>query len=320
MNILEMPMGIPLFYVVVIGGLILLIVHWIWRYIVRVNEYFPESKLFMNCRQKGLVMMQKWYTNGFFIFDRLEKSKKGDMYTKLPENSNEGIRFDPRLQSKASKCYTLGGLEIYQYGSNTPYNLSAINAVAMSQVLNHVRDKYPELNFLPNEVIIEYSEKSKNVMIQDCVNLVTQFNTSNDLNISTDKANAIMESIKEDMVSSMGTVDENKINYEVEREFMSQLQKLKAEKLAEVFTKIQSELIEKVVETRYFSFAEAFGNLINCITAVDMQAYKGMIDMLSDLKRSQFNAKLLITIGIAVMFMAIGAGIFYTLAGSNGGA
>lgn len=316
MNILYLPFSILLGYLYILIGLLFIILHWIWRYWDNIKNYCPEALIFKNARQKGIATMQKWYMNGFFVFGYLEKDKKGDMYINPPDDTHEGIRFDPRMQSKTPKCSTVNGLEVYQYGSNTPYNLTVLNAVSMEQTVKHIRDNYKELDFLTPEILIEFCQKDKNVLINDCLNIVSIYNTSKNLDLPFDKVTAIKEKLKEDMYDKFGPdSEESFINIEVEKEYIIQIQKIKAENLAEKFIKIQDELIKIDIKPNYFSFANAFQYMSSCATSIDIQAYKNMIDRLHDLKREQFDMKFLIIVGFAVMLILIGAGIFYTLTG-----
>ena len=318
-NILELPILIPIWIIFIVLSIIIIILHWIWRYRDNIKNYCPEATLFRHARQRGIAIMQKWFMTGFFVFERLEKDKKGDMYTKLPDDSHEGIRFDPRIQSKTPKCSTINGLEIYQYGSNTPYNLTALNAASMNTVIEHVRNNYPELHFLTPQMILEFCQKNKNILIQDCMNLVSQHDTANSFNLSSEKVKAIKESLKEDITQRLGEeADPHLIDYETEKEYMIQIQKTKAELLAQVFTKIQNELVIMDIKPQFFSFSDAFQNMASCILATDMQTYKQMLDKLTELKRERFNMNFLMTIGFAVMLIIIGAGIFYTMVQGGG--
>lgn len=314
MNVLEMPIGIPIEGVLLLGGFLFIELYWIWRYWDNIKNYCPEASIFKHARENGIAIMQKWYMSGFFVFERLEKDKKGDMYAKIPPDSHEGIRFDPRIQSKTSKSYTKGGLEIYQYGSNSPFNLSPLNAISMNQIVKYVRSTYPELDFLTPQTVLEFCQKPKQVLIQDCINLVSTYNTIDSISISHEKSVAIKEKIKEDMLDKYGVdTDAAKINFETEKEYMNQIQKLKAEHLAMLFQKIQLELIHLTVEPGYFSFSTAFQEMISCITATDIQTYKQMIDRLAELKREVFDVRFFIAAGFFLLMLAIGAGIFYTM-------
>lgn len=314
MNLLELTIAIPIYVLIILSTLIIVEAHWIWRYFDNLKTYCPEATLFKTARQKGIAIMQKWYMSGFFVFELLEKEKKGDMYTKLPDDSHEGIRFDPRIQSKTNKSYTLYGLEIYQYGSNSPYNLSVLNAVAMDTIINYVNKTRPELNFLSAQIILEYCQKSKNILIQDCLNLVSTYSTTNNFNLSNAQMIEIKDAIRSNIVIMFGAeTDATKIEYETEKEYILQLQKIKAEKLAKTFNELQAELIELEIEPQYFSFADAFQNVTSCILATDIQTYKQLIDTLSNLKREKFDMNFLFIVGFAVLLILIGAGLFYMI-------
>ncbi len=318
MNVLEMTLNLPLIYVYPFVVVILLMLHWIWRWKTNLNKYFPENKIFQHAREKYIAIMQKWFTNGFFVFESLEKDKKGDLYTRIPENSNTGIRFDPRMQSRSSRSNTLKGLEIYQYASNSPFNLTASNAMAFQLIINHIRKNYPTLNFLPSEVLIEFCAKERNVMLNDCASIVSIFNTQISFDMKADKVAAIKESMKEDLMASGTLLDENRIEYQVEEDFQRYIKKMKAEKLSQTFIKIQDELVSMKMESGYFSFADAFLNISSCITAVDLQTLKNMIDKMSMLTRERYNLDFLVSVGIFIVLSLVGVIILYAGMPSGG--
>lgn len=336
------PLWFPLVFVCATIGLTWYIVRQ-WNHNRRWN---PEGKLFIKARKDGYPILEIHALNGFFKWVLGEKAKAGDPQFKVDANTNQGIRFDPRLQSGAvPKSYTVGGLEVLRMATNSPTAMGVRNALAYDIIVDYVRELYPMLSVFPNPIIIEMVGCSRADLMHDCTNLAREY----DVDVRPEESELLMfkkataDAIKMDAEKQGVPVPPNE---EIEAVIASQeasfVTQYRATWLVRQFMQIQDEVAHLPLETgmkphavqrvedittkalgfvrrvshdtgvytgRFFAFAEAFQNNPSAFTAVDIQTFMQLFERIGLLKAENEWSKyvpLIIGCGIFVVLVAVG--------------
>ena len=279
------------------------------------RKWNPEGPIFREARKKGYPVIRKIAMNGFFKFELGQKEKKGDPIFQFDKNSNEGIRFDPRLQSGGvPKEFTVGGLEMLNYATNSPFALSSKNALAYDTILEHVRANYKQLAFLPDQRIIEYVGRSRSELPHDCKNIVQQFEVRIEVpsSVLREYRNFVTEQLRDEIMKA--GEDREPTEEEIEKAFDKGVEMKKkqyqSEYLVKIFQKIQDEVINLPVKTNvYFSFVEAFQNVSTAFTAVDIQTFLQLFERIGALKNSLEGKERILIIALAIVGVIIAGAV-----------
>ncbi len=275
------------------------------------KKWNPEGKIFVTARKKGNPVLCLFALNGFFRFILGEKDKKGSPIFKHDAQHFEGIRFDPRLQSGAvPKSWTIGGLEVLWGSTSSPFFLSANNALAMKTVIEHVRKNYEVFSTLPDQLVLEYVGRNRADLPHDCENLAKVF----DLPIlpEQDKLNQFVVDYAESLRHNDKDKDmsEDKISALTETAMKQYVIDFRTSYLSRTFQQIQDEVLKFPIKSdRFFAFTEAFQNIASAFSAIDIQNFLQLFEMLAKLSDDR-NLKWMIALmmggGFAVLLILVG--------------
>jgi len=305
----------PIWFPLMFG---LLFVTFFALYIKRLyddSKWNPERNIFVKARKKGIPVIRKHALNGFFQFVLGEKEKKGDPMWKFDKDTNEGIRFDPRLQSgSVPKSFTRGGLEMLDYSTSSPFALSMRNALGMKTVLKYARENHPVLAIFSDQLVLEYVGRNRADLPHDCTNLAETYDldiefTENDLAGIRD---AVTKNITDDPNSS--TMKPEDKEEAIENGIKQYILDYKRNTLVRTFQDIQDKAMNIPIQTDvFFSFPEAFQNISTAFSAVDIQTFLQLFERIAQLKNEldmKWLATLCIAGGMGVLMILVGAYIF----------
>lgn len=316
------PIIIPFWFIGIsfMGILVLLCLHvYNWRENIKWN---PEGNVFKAARKDGIPVLRRHAHNGFFRFILGEKDKKGSIIFKFDKQSKEGLLIDTRVQSGAvPKSFTVGGLEMYDYATSSPFALSSRNAVAMDEILKHVRANYPELKFFDGQTVLEYVGRDRADLPHDCRNLVNLQENLQEIKIPEEDLEAFqqaeLEKAKEQANLNGGESSEDEIKRNLEQiyptDFINFVKNYRANYLSNLFMKIQDEVVDLPLPPgRFFSFAEAFQNIASAFTAFDFQTIMQLFEQIAK-KESELEMKWLVGICVAVGIMVLLTAVALTI-------
>lgn len=287
------------------------------------KKWNPEGKIFTKARKEGFPIIEKVAMSGFIKFELGEKDVKGDPVFKVDRTTNLGIHLDPRLSSGgAPREFIAGGAELMHYSTSVPIAQSSRNALAMSSIINHVRENYPHLAFLPDYLILEYVNISRADLAHDCSNIVQNFDFEGKIEIPESVIQAFhentVEQIKNELLENGETREptEDEIKSIYQQKLTAYKKSYHVQSLTETFQKIQDEIVKLPVESdRYFSYNEAFQNSTLATFAADLQNYLQIIELIAEKKHSLTDKDKLMYLAIVVIVILVGGALAYKIAG-----
>ena len=325
MSIFSAPVVIPVWlvalpFILFMGTGALLIYYW-WDN----TKYCPELRVLKPARKYNLPVLNIHNHNGFFKIFLGSKEKKGSIIFKFDKNSKEGLRIDPGIQGgHVPKSFSTGGLVTYHYGTSSGFAIDPKTAIAQQTILKYVREKYPLLEVLDGQTILEYCQRPRNYLSHDCRNLAESIDVNvnipqDDLDKLKDK---VTESIDNEIEKSGNEIDNNQRLELIEQEYKDSVKRYtidyRGNFLAQTFMQIQDETANLPLPAgTFFSFAEAFLNTASALTAFDLQTLMHLFEQIAEKGKGE-QLKWLVGVafafGIVVMSIA-GAYLFLGAAG-----
>jgi hypothetical protein len=287
------------------------------------RKWNPEGKIFQSARKKGYPIIETVAMSGFTVFELGEKDIKGDPVFKVDRSTNQGVHLDPRLSSGgAPREFIAGGAELMHYSTSSPVAMSSKNALAMITIVKHIRNDYPFLAFLPDQLIVEYVNRNRADLPHDCKNIVETYDFDDKIVIPQTILDAFREDIIEQLRGQMledGKTEEPSVD-EIDALYQQNISLYKKQyqsnSLVSIFQKIQDEVVGLPVETnRYFSFVEAFQNSPIATFAADLQNYLQTIELIAEKKKSLGEKDKLMYFAFVVVVIFIGGALAYKMLG-----
>lgn len=282
------------------------------------RKWNPEGDIFISARKKGYPIIEKCAMNGFTEFILGEKETKGDPVFKVDRTTHQGVHLDPRLSSGGVPKEHIRGAELMHYSTAISISMSSRTAMAYSTIIKYVRKNYDALNVLPDDAIIELVYRNRADLAHDCRNFIEIYDFENKILIPQPVLDAfhsdIIEQLKNEIMENGEEREPSKDEIEIRyQQNLKGFQKMyQAKTLAEIFKKIQDELVVLPVETeKFFSFAEAFQRTPLATFASDLQSYMGIIELISQLKASasQEKYRLILICGIVIVGIIIAGAV-----------
>lgn len=280
------------------------------------RKWNPEGEVFIEARKNGYPIIEEVAMNGFTIFKLGKKDVKGDPIFAHDRNTHQGVHLDPRLSSGGVPKEHIRGAELMHYSTAISISMSSRTALAMSTIIKHVRKNYEQLNFLPDELIIELAYKNRSDLLHDCRNITEIYDFEGKIEVPEKVLEAFKEDVTEQLRTKLMEFGEDREPTKDEIELIYQ-QNLKAYKkqyqartLSEIVKKIQDETVTIPVETeKYFSFAEAFQRTPLATFASDLQNVVTMVELMSELKHGKENQIKILIYVIAIVGIFIGGAV-----------
>lgn len=284
---------------------------WIER-----KKWNPEGQVFITARKEGFPIIEQVAMNGFTEFKLGKKDVKGDPVFTVDRNTRQGVHLDPRLSSGGVPKEYIRGAELMHYSTAISISMSSRTALAMSTIIMYVRKNYEQLNFLPDELIIELVHKNRSDLLHDCRNVTEIYDFEGKIKVPQKVLDAFRADVVEQLKTRIMENGEDRVptDDEIEEVYQQNItayeKQYQARTLADLFKEIQDESVILPVETeKYFSFAEAFQRTPLATFASDLQNYLTIIELIAAMKNSIGRTERIWIYIIAIIAIIIGGAV-----------
>lgn len=314
--LLPFNFAIPIYIPVILLLMVIMIGLIYFIHIYTDVQFNPEGADFIYSRKTGTPIMMIEAHNGAGKWVRGIKQKAGDIFFAFNRQANEGIHIDPAVQSGSVPLTTMKkGLNIYHYGTGSPFPMGSKQAIAQDEILNHVRKNYPMLNVFDGTTILEHLARNRSELPHDCKTLATRADI--DVEIPVAELKKFRDKIESEVFDKLvagGVNTENMTNEELaeqvqivyDEKVKGFIIEYRANQLVKIFMNIQDETAKLALpQGKLFSYAEAFIHSTSAFTAFDYQTLMQLFEMIAK-KENDIDLKWIVGILIGVgMFLIL---------------
>lgn len=144
------------------------------KYYMDLKKFAPEAIVFKTARKKKLAIIELSDTVGRTIFILGTKRKRSDIHFR-GKGSEYGIQIDPKLQGSVAPSMLVDGVQLHHFNTKFPFSMGDKNARALIAIVDHARQKFPDLNFLTDADILIFAKMAKDNLDDNVDSYMTEF-------------------------------------------------------------------------------------------------------------------------------------------------
>ena len=164
-------------------------------YMLRINRYAPEAKIYAYARQKRVDIVRIFDNDDHEELYPAIVQKQGEPIYK--ERAGYGLQLVPAMQGKSLTSRTKDGIAVHNFSVNFPFSIAPKNAMAIKTVIEYVRNnkEYDTLSFLPDIALMTLIGTSRDDLDDDIKTYVDLY----DPTINADEFITMIKKIQDEL-------------------------------------------------------------------------------------------------------------------------